>query len=125
LGQHKLIDDGERIRLLYAEALSEEGHEVISLALGDTVPQAVDRFQPEVVVLDIQPGGRDGLEWLELIRNSHLSLPIFLRSAYDTYKEDPRTMTTGYYVAKSFDLSERKITIQNAAEVETVKRPAV
>jgi DNA-binding NtrC family response regulator len=78
-----------------------------------------------VVVLDIQPGDCDGLEWLQLIRNSHLSLPITLCSAYDTYKEDPRTMTPGYYVAKSFDLSERKITIQSATEVETIERPAV
>ena len=120
-----LIDDDEHIRLLYAEELSEEGHEVIPLASGDIVLDAVDRFQPEVVVLDIKMGGYNGLDLLQNIRNNHLSLPIILCSAYDAYKEDPRTMAADYYVVKSFDLSELKIAIQRAIEAETAERFAV
>jgi DNA-binding response OmpR family regulator len=120
-----LIDDDEHIRLLYAQELSEEGYEVITLAPGDMIPSAVDQFQPEVVVLDIKMGGYDGLELLQHIRNRHLSLPIILCSAYDTFKEDPRTMAADYYVVKSFDLSELKIAIQRAIEAETAQRPAV
>jgi len=89
------------------------------------VLSAVDRFQPEVIVLDIKMGGYDGLELLQHIRNDHLSLPIILCSAYDTYKEDPRTMAADYYVVKSFDLSELKIAIQRAIEAETAERFAV
>lgn len=120
-----LIDDDEHIRLLYAEELPEEGHELITLASVDMVLDAVDRFQPEVVVLDIKMGGYNGLELLQDIRNNYLSLPIILCSAYDTYKEDPRTMATDYYVVKSFDLSELKIAIRRAVEAETAERFAV
>ncbi len=98
---------------------------MITLASGDMVLSAVDRFQPEVVVLDIKMGGYDGLELLKYIRNDHLSLPIILCSAYDTYKEDPRTIAADYYVVKSFDLSELKIAIQRAIEAETAERFAV
>jgi DNA-binding response OmpR family regulator len=120
-----LIDDDEHIRLLYSAELSEEGHEVITLASGDMVPSAVNRFQPEVVVLDIKIGRYDGLELLQQIRNRHLSLPIILCSAFDIYKEDPRTMAADYFVVKSFDLSELKIAIQRVIEAETAQRPAV
>jgi len=120
-----LIDDDEHIRLLYTEELSEEGHEVITPALGDKVLSAVNRFQPDVVILDIKMGGYDGLELLQHIRNNHLSLPIILCSAYNTYKEDPRTMAADYYVVKSFDLSQLKIAIQRAIEAETAERFAL
>jgi len=70
-------------------------------------------------------GGYDGLELLQHIRNNHLSLPIILCSAYDTCKEDPRTMAADYYVVKSFDLLELKTAIQRAIEGETAGRFAV
>jgi DNA-binding response OmpR family regulator len=111
-----LIDDDEHICLLYAAELSEEGHEVMTLASGDMILSAVDRFQPEVVVLDIKMGGYDCLELLQQIRNRHLSLPIILCSIYDTYKEDPRTIAADYYVLKSFDLTEFKVAVRKAIE---------
>jgi len=120
-----LIDDDEHIRLLYTEELSEEGHEVITPALNDKVLSAVNRFKPDVVLLDIKMGDYDGLELLQHLRNNHLSLPIILCSAYDTYKVDPRTMAADYYVVKSFDLSELKTAIQRAIEGETAERFAV
>ena len=70
-------------------------------------------------------GGYDGLELLQHIRNNHLSLPIILCMAYNTYKEDTRTMAADYYVVKSFDLSQLKISIQRAIEAETAQLSAV
>ena len=120
-----LIDDDEHIRLLCAAELSEEGHEVITLTSGDMIPSAVDRFQPEVIVLDIKIGGYDGVEMLQQIRNRHLSLPIILCSAYDTYKEDPRTIAADYYVVKSFDLTELKVAVIKAIQANKSLRNTV
>ena len=61
----------------------------------------------------------NGLELLQEIRNRHYDLPVILCSAYDTYKEDQKSITANYYVVKSFDLSELKIVIQRALESST------
>ena len=59
----------------------------------------------------------DGFEHiLQDIRNRFYDLPVILCSAYDTYKEDPKSIAADYYVVKSFDLSELKTMIKRALD---------
>ena len=109
-----LVDDEEYIRLLYTEELSEEGHEVFSMASGHNLLKRIDSLQPEAVVLDIKLVDYDSLELLQEIRNLYYDLPIILCTAYDTYKDDPKSNAADYYVVKSFDLSELKMAIHRA-----------
>ena len=114
-----LVDDEEYIRMLYTEELSEEGHEVSSLASGHELLRKIDFFQPEAVILDIKLVDYNGLELLQEIRNRHYDLPVILCTAYDTYKQDQKSIAANYYVVKSFDLSELKMVIQRALESDT------
>jgi DNA-binding response OmpR family regulator len=114
-----LVDDEEYIRLLYTEELSEEGHEVSTMASGHNLLKRIDSLQPEAVVLDIKLVDYDGLELLQEIRNQHHDLPVILCTAYDTYREDPKSIAADYYVVKSFDLSELKMAIHRAIEADT------
>lgn len=120
-----LVDDEEYIRLLYTEELSEEGHEVSTMASGHNLLKRIDSLQPEAVVLDIKLVDYDGLELLQDIRNQHHDLPVILCTAYDTYKEDPKSIAADYYVVKSFDLSELKMAIHRAIEADTSIRLSV
>jgi len=112
-----LVDDEEHILRYYTEELSEEGHKVWTLATGHKLLKRIDRVQPEVVVLDIKLVEYDGLDLLKEIRNCYHDLPVILCTAYDTYKEDPKSIAADYYVVKSFDLTELKTAIQKAIEV--------
>ena len=103
-----LVDDEEYIRRLYFEELSEEGYEVVTVASGHNLLRKINLCQPDLVILDIKLMDYDGLELLEEIRCSHHNLPVILCTAYDTYKEDPRSFAADYYVIKSFDLTELK-----------------
>ena len=103
-----LVDDEEYIRRFYAEELSEEGYEVVTVASGHNLLRKINLFQPDLVILDIKLMDYDGLELLQEIRSHHLDLPVILSTAYDTYKEDPRAFAADYYVIKSFDLTELK-----------------
>jgi len=113
-----LVDDEEHILRYYTEELSEEGHKVWTLATGHKLLKRIDRVQPEVVVLDIKLVEYDGLDLLKEIRNCYHDLPVILCTAYDTYKEDPKSIAADYYVVKSFDLTELKMAIQKAIEVK-------
>jgi len=114
-----LVDDEEYIRQLYSEELSEEGHLVSTAASGHDLLRRIDRLQPEAVVLDIRLVDYDGLELLQEIRNRFHDLPVILCTAYDTYKEDQKSIAADYYVVKSFDLSELKMAIQRVIETDT------
>jgi DNA-binding response OmpR family regulator len=109
-----LVDDEQYIRRLYTEELSEEGHEVFTVASGHNLLKRIDSLQPEAVVLDIKLVDYNGLELLQI-----------LCTAYDTYKEDPKSIAADYYVVKSFDLSELKMAIQRAIEAHTSVRLSV
>jgi len=82
--------------------------------------EKIDLHRPDVVVLDIRLVEWDGLELLQDIRNRYNELPIILCIAYDTYREDIRSIAADYYVVKSFDLAELKTKIKRCIAIDTL-----
>ncbi|MDR1658600.1 MAG: response regulator [Deltaproteobacteria bacterium] len=103
-----VVDDEAHIRLLYSEELTEEGYEVITAENGLNLLERIDTEKPDVVVLDIKMVDYNGLDLLQDIRNKFYDLPIILCSAYDTFKDDMKSIAADHYVVKSFELSELK-----------------
>ena len=68
------------------------------------------------MVLDIKMVDYNGLDLLQDIRNKFYDLPIILCSAYDTFKDDMKSIAADHYVVKSFDLSELKQRIKEVLE---------
>ena len=113
-----IVDDEEHIRTLYTLELEDEGHQVLALETGKDLPTEIDRFQPDVVVLDIKMVDVSGLDVLQEVRDKYYDLPVILCSAYGSYKGDLKSIAADYYVVKSSDLSELKEKIQSALEAE-------
>ena len=111
-----VVDDEAHIRLLYTEELTEEGYEVITAENGLNLLERIETEKPAVVVLDIKMVDYNGLDLLQDIRNKFYDLPIILCSAYDTFKDDMKSIAADHYVVKSFDLSELKGRIKEALE---------
>jgi DNA-binding response OmpR family regulator len=103
-----VVDDEAHIRMLYAEELAEEGYEVVTAENGQGLLELIEQEKPQVVVLDIKMVDYNGLDLLQDIRNKHYDLPVILCSAYDTFKDDMKSIAADHYVVKSFDLSELK-----------------
>ncbi len=53
---------------------------------------------------------------LQDIRNIFYDMPVVLCTAYDTFKEDMKSIAADFYVIKSFDLTELKSKIAMALE---------
>ena len=117
-----LVDDEEYVRLLYAEELAEENHQVFTAATGHNLLRKNDHLQPEVVIFDVKLFDYNGLELLQEIRSFFYDLPVILCTAYDTYKYDPKALAADYYVIKSFYLSELKMTIRRSLEADSSPR---
>ena len=111
-----VVDDEEHIRLLYSEELKEEGYDVITAEGGYELMERIENEKPDLVVLDIKMVDYDGLDLLQDIRNRFYDLPVILSTAYDTFKEDMKSIAADFYVVKSFDLTELKKKIEMALE---------
>jgi len=113
-----VVDDEEHIRLLYSEELIEAGYEVITAADGYKLTERIDKEKPDLVILDIKMVEYNGLDLLQEIRNKFYDMPVILCTAYDTFKEDIKSIAADFYVIKSFDLTELKKKIAMALEAE-------
>ena len=113
-----LVDDEEYIRVLYSEELKETGYEVISAESGYKVLETIEEEKPDLVILDIKMVDYNGLDMLQDIRNHFYDLPVILSTAYDSFKEDVKSIAADFYVVKSFDLTELKQKIAMALETK-------
>ncbi len=111
-----IVDDEEHIRFLYSEELTEAGYEVITAESGYQLLETIEDEKPDLVVLDIKMIDYNGLDLLQDIRNKFYNLPVVLCTAYDTFKEDMKSIAADFYVIKSFDLTELKSKITMALE---------
>jgi len=114
-----IVDDERHILEYYTEVLSEDGHQVITQDSGYQLLSKIAFHQPDLVILDIKLVDWDGLELLQEIRNRYYDLPVILCTAYDSFKEDDRSIAADYYVVKSFDLTELKIKIRRAVDARS------
>ena len=113
-----IVDDEEHIRFLYSEELSEAGYEVVTADSGYRLMERIEDEKPDLIVLDIKMVDYNGLDLLQDIRNKFYNMPVVLCTAYDTFKEDMKSIAADFYVIKSFDLSELKSKIAMALEAE-------
>ena len=107
-----LVDDEEGIQLLYQEEFQDEGYEVISAFTGE---EALEKFKsevPDLVILDIQMPGMNGIEVLRQMKMIAPQLPIILSTAYHEYKQDLSAWASDEYIVKSPDLQKLKEAIR-------------
>lgn len=113
-----IVDDEKSIRTLCREELEDEGYEVITTGVCADVLELISSKHPSAVVLDIRMEDCNGLDLLQEIRNAHKGLPIILNTAYDSYRDDVKSVAADYYVVKSFDLAELKIRLSEVCREE-------
>ena len=111
-----VVDDEEHMRLLYSEELNEAGYEVVTAEGGYRLLERIEEEKPDLVILDIKMGDCNGLDILQDIRNHFYDLPVILSTAYDSFKEDIKSIAADFYVVKSFDLTKLKEKIAIALE---------
>jgi CheY-like chemotaxis protein len=108
-----LVEDLQNQAIMVKEELEDSGYQVTMALSG---PEALDRLQqitPDLVILDIQMPGMDGIETLARLLSRNHQLPVIIHTAYAQYKDNFMSWSADAYVIKSpKDLSELKAEIQ-------------
>lgn len=101
-----VVDDERHICELYKSDLEDDGYEVSAVHSGKDALVEVENNPPDLIILDIQMPGMDGVETLEKIIGQDKGIPVILNTAYSHYKDDFTTWGADAYVVKSSDTSK-------------------
>ena len=102
-----VVDDEAAIRDLLEYGLGQAGFSVRSVADGTAALAEVQRWLPEIIILDVMLPGVDGFTLLPALRRA-TEAPIIMLSARGEAHEKVTGLTRGAddYVAKPFELEE-------------------
>ena len=99
-----VVEDDLLNRMFYCEMLEQAGFAVDPVADGALVLGEVNRFAPELVIMDINLPNVSGLELIERLKAdpAHRNLPILAITAYVGREEERRIREAGAaeYLAK-------------------------
>ncbi|MFW8600569.1 response regulator [Desulfobacterota bacterium M19] len=107
-----LVDDEESIHLLYSDELEEEGYKVYSAYSGEEALEKLRELNADLVILDINMPGMNGLETLRQIKELNPALPVILCSAYEEFKQDISSWASDEYLVKSANLDNLKAAVK-------------
>jgi len=103
-----VIEDDPHISLGLQEVLKSEGFEVSVCNRGDTAWDAVSKFRPHLIVLDVMLPGCNGYEVCKQLRQKKVVAPILMLTAKGQEMDKVIGLDCGAddYVTKPFGLRE-------------------
>jgi two-component system OmpR family response regulator len=110
-----VVDDEPNIVDVVSMALRYQGFEVAGAANGEQALTEVERFRPQVMVLDVMLPDMEGFEVAERLGAQRGHVPIIYLTARDATEDKLRGLTTGGddYMTKPFSLEELVARIRN------------
>ena len=100
-----VVEDNKNQRMLYTEELEDKGYKVIAVGTAREALEAVQEGGIDLVVLDIQMPGIDGVEALGKILSKKSQLPVILYTDYSDRRENFLTWSADAYMVKSSDIT--------------------
>ncbi len=109
-----VVEDDISVREALDVTLSREGYEVQTQATGLDLPEVLERFRPDLAILDIRlPAGPDGLSLARLIRVES-DVPIIFLTAAAELDERLAGFDAGGddYLVKPFSMAELLVRVR-------------
>ncbi|MBU1706384.1 response regulator [bacterium] len=116
-----VADDEKNLRLLYQTELEDEGYDVTVAENAQEVLDLLKTKQYDLIILDIQMPGMNGIELMEKILAKDKRQLVILNTAYSVYKDNFMTWSADAYVVKSGDLTELKTRVKELLTSQQAK----
>ena len=114
-----IVEDSPDNMKLFRTILALKGHEVVGLAGGEGLLQAIEAQSPELVLMDIQLPGKDGFALLQEIRKSPSArVRVVALTAHAMTGDRERALDAGFdgYITKPIDIRAFPEQVQRALE---------
>jgi DNA-binding response OmpR family regulator len=116
-----VVEDDKNQAILYKNELTRAGYNVSIARDGREGLTMVKLNLPDLVVMDINMPGMDGIEAMGKILAENNKIPIVINTAYSSFKDNFMTWSADAYIVKSADLVELKETIKGILEKRKVQ----
>ena len=124
-----LVDDHTLFRKGLAELLEQSGSIEVCAFTGnpDEVDMLLKAHRPDVLILDLNMPGTDGITLMQKLRSSGHALPVLILTLSEAEDDLARALRAGAngYLLKSMEPDEVVDAIQRAQRGETVVAPAM
>jgi two-component system alkaline phosphatase synthesis response regulator PhoP len=130
-----VVDDENDILELLRYNLEREGYPVACVASGEAALQEIERFPPNLIILDLMLPGLDGLEVCKIVKNNTLTatIPIIMLTAKGSEADIVIGLELGAddYITKPFSPREfiarvksvlRRSTSESTSEADIIRR---
>ncbi|MBM4180123.1 MAG: response regulator [Betaproteobacteria bacterium] len=124
-----LVDDHTLFRKGLAELLESQGAVNVSAITGNPaeVSDLLREKRPDVLILDLNIGGTDGIQVMQALRAEGHDLPVLILTVSEAEEDMARALRNGAkgYLLKSMEPDEVVDAIIRAARGETVVAPGM
>jgi DNA-binding NtrC family response regulator len=120
-----LIVDDEPFNLdLLEQELTDRGYAIERAGNGAEALSQIELFHPDLVLLDYQMPGMNGVDVLKELRSRGHDTPIIMITAYGTIERAVQAMREGAYdfIPKPFEPDHLALVVRKALERESLKR---
>jgi DNA-binding NtrC family response regulator len=119
-----VVDDDADTREVLKDRLESLGYRVLTAADGREGLEVLERHNPQLVLLDVEMPGMNGLEVLKQIRRQEQNVTVVMITAYGTIERAVQAMKSGAYdfIPKPFEPDHIALIVAKALERETLKR---
>ena len=119
-----VVDDDRNTRWLIEDILTKtKEYEVVQVSNGEACLNKLDEDPVDLVLVDIQMQGIDGIETLRRIKERYRHLPVVIMTAHGTIERAVSSMKLGSYdfLTKPFPGERLKVTVKNALEASALE----
>ncbi|MEJ2197130.1 MAG: sigma-54 dependent transcriptional regulator [Desulfuromonadales bacterium] len=119
-----VVDDEHLIRWSLEQSLLKQGYDVSTAASGEEAIKQIQEETPELVLLDIQLPGMDGLEVLQKVKEIDSEIIVVMVTALGVLETAVKAMRLGAhdYINKPFNLDELSIIVKKALETRQLRK---
>jgi two-component system, NtrC family, response regulator AtoC len=113
-GRVMVVEDDDSLAELLVEELESEGLEAHNWPSAEQALAAIDAFEPDVVVSDLQLPGMDGLALLKQIGERHAAPAVLMISAYGTVDRAVAALKAGAdnFLTKPLDMDHFCLSVE-------------
>ncbi|HUU50760.1 MAG TPA: sigma-54 dependent transcriptional regulator [Nitrospinota bacterium] len=119
-----IVDDEKIVRETLKEAFMEQGYDVREASSGKEGVKEFNRFEPDLVILDLVLGDSDGIEILKEMKNSDSEVHVIIITAYGDIEEAVEAGKFGAsdFVKKPYELEEMLSRVRSTLDTRSLKR---
>ncbi len=119
-----IVEDNWETQLLIASILKENGYQTFLIDDGKKVISKFNSCKPDIILLDIQLPGEDGISILKKLKEIDQNVIIIMISGTRGTKNIVETIKLGAYdyVRKPFDQDELLLTIERALKTQELNQ---